>query len=188
MTSPGIEAIGFSFPKTEHSISRPTIACSTRILESYWNASRKEFLNSFSFLTLFIPTEEPRFAGLINNGKPSVFVIFLNNGFSLSCKTINFATGIPASLSSRFITSLSIPIAEPSTLAPMNGTPANFKNPWILPSSPYGPWRTGKATSIFPYGFRLLISTKVPELCTTKETSLLDLLSLISRGLLLCNK
>ena len=62
----------------------------------------------------------------------------------------NFPMGIPASRSNLFITSLSIPTAEPRTPAPTNGTSANLRSPCTVPSSPKGPCRTGKTTSIFP--------------------------------------
>ena len=52
--------------------------------------------------------------------------------------------GIPASRKSRFMMSLSIPTAEPRMPAPTQGRFASLHSPWMEPSSPYGPWRTGK--------------------------------------------
>jgi len=50
-------------------------------------------------------------------------------------------------MKSVFITALSMPTAEPSTPAPTYGTFASSSNPWTVPSSPYGPCRTGKTMS-----------------------------------------
>ena len=61
-----------------------------------------------------------------------------------SCST----TGIPAARNRTFCTALSMPTAEASTPAPTYGTPATSRNPWIEPSSPYGPCITGNTTSM----------------------------------------
>lgn len=66
------------------------------------------------------------------------------------CRVINLAMGMPASRSRRFITSLSMPTADPRTPAPTNGILASFSNPWTVPSSPKGPWRIGNTTSNEP--------------------------------------
>ena len=48
-----------------------------------------------------------------------------------------------------FITALSMPTADARTPAPTYGTLASSSSPWMVPSSPYGPCRTGKITSRF---------------------------------------
>jgi len=58
-------------------------------------------------------------------------------------------TGSSASFIRRLLTSLSIETAEPNVSAPTCGTLISSKSPWMVPSSPYVPCRTGKATSIF---------------------------------------
>ena len=57
-------------------------------------------------------------------------------------------TGRPSAAKSFFITALSIPTADPSTPAPTYGTLASSRSPCTVPSSPYGPCRTGKTTSM----------------------------------------
>ena len=74
-------------------------------------------------LTFEIPTEEPRFAGLTKTGYfNSDSICFLTFFASASHRLRNtvtcFTMGSPAAEKSRFITSLSIPAAEPRTPAP----------------------------------------------------------------------
>src|SRR3989338_4783970 len=69
MTSPGTEAIGWSLPSTETSISRPAMPCSMRIFWSNSAAWSMAGASSPSFRTLLMPTEEPRFAGLTKTGR-----------------------------------------------------------------------------------------------------------------------
>ncbi len=45
------------------------------------------------------------------------------------------------------MTDLSIPTAEAITPAPTYGTLPSSNRPWMVPSSPCGPCRTGNATS-----------------------------------------
>ena len=59
------------------------------------------------------------------------------------CATI----GSPRAAKHTFIIALSIPTAEASTPAPTYGTSASSSSPCTVPSSPYGPWSTGKMTS-----------------------------------------
>src|SRR5581483_4841851 len=67
---------------------------------------------------------------------------------SLTVKLIQSRTGSPCARSSVFITALSMLTADPSTPAPTYGTLAISRSPWIVPSSPYVPCRTGKTTSM----------------------------------------
>src|SRR5580704_139645 len=60
---------------------------------------------------------------------------------------MNGTTGRPASRMSRLATSLSIAKAEPVTAEPTNGTSAGSRAPCTVPSSPFGPCRTGNTTS-----------------------------------------
>ena len=54
---------------------------------------------------------------------------WLARGVALRRKVTNFEMGRPASLKRRFMTSLSIPTAEPRTLEPTKGIWASFNNP-----------------------------------------------------------
>src|SRR5450631_15016 len=76
-------------------------------------------------------------------------------------------TGRPASRIRRLATSLSIAIAEPVTAEPTNGTSANSSAPCTVPSSPFGPCRTGNTTSkramALPPGSSLSHRTKPPR-------------------------
>ncbi len=62
----------------------------------------------------------------------------------------NLTTGIPASRRSLLVASLFMPMADPRTPAPTKGRLTSFNNPWMVPSSPRGPWRMGKTTSTGP--------------------------------------
>ena len=46
-----------------------------------------------------------------------------------------------------FIATLSMPNDEPSIPEPTKGFPVNLNNPWITPSSPFGPCKAGNHTS-----------------------------------------
>ena len=46
-----------------------------------------------------------------------------------------------------FIAILSMPKDEPRVPDPTKGFPVNLNNPWITPSSPFGPCNTGNHTS-----------------------------------------
>ena len=58
------------------------------------------------------------------------------------------ACGIPTAEKICFIAILSIPKAEASTPAPTYGMPTISRRPWMVPSSPNVPCKTGKTTSI----------------------------------------
>ena len=58
-----------------------------------------------------------------------------------------FVTGIPLSRSTDLNRSLSMHRADAVTPAPTYGTFASSSSPCTVPSSPNGPWRTGKTTS-----------------------------------------
>ena len=55
--------------------------------------------------------------------------------------------GRPAAAKSCFMVVLSMPVAEPRTPEPTYAISASSKRPWMVPSSPKVPWRTGKMTS-----------------------------------------
>ena len=74
MTSPGTEAMGFSFPNTEHSISLPGIFSSKIILVSKSKAFKIPFLNSSASWILLTPTDDPIFAGFTKNGRPNSLI------------------------------------------------------------------------------------------------------------------
>jgi len=92
--------------------------------------------------------------------------------------------GRPASFSRRFITSLSMPTAEPSTEAPTKGTSAIFSSPCTVPSSPKGPCSTGKTTSIGPAaaGFAAATTSGLPPPAGSRWTGLAESLSRIRFG------
>jgi hypothetical protein len=77
-------------------------------------------------------------------------LILLKLNLSARPKVRNFGVGILASRKRRFITSLSMPTAEPNTPAPTNGRLASLSKPWTVPSSPNGPCKMGKTTSTVP--------------------------------------
>ncbi len=56
-------------------------------------------------------------------------------------------TGMPSTVASFLVNSLSMAAAEAKTFAPTYGMPAISSRPWIVPSSPYAPCSTGKTTS-----------------------------------------
>ena len=66
------------------SISLPCMYSSTRILLSYLKASFTASSNCFLSLTLLIPTDDPRLAGLIKNGRPNSCLIALKSTCSES--------------------------------------------------------------------------------------------------------
>ena len=79
--------------------------------------------SSLRSCTLQIPTELPRLAGLANTGYFSVFSIsrrtFLGSLSHCERSTVTcFTISNPAWRKRRFMTSLSMPAAEPSTPAP----------------------------------------------------------------------
>jgi hypothetical protein len=69
---------------------------------------------------LLIPTDDPRFAGLTKQGKPSSAARrAIASGVSTAVwATIQRQSGRPASRKSDFIAALSIPVAEARTPAP----------------------------------------------------------------------
>ena len=90
---------------------------------------------------------------------------------------------MPASRSRRFITSLSMPTAEPRTPAPTKGMSAILSRPWTVPSSPNVPWRTGKTTSTGFCGRRLERRSHCFDLFDgTNASALLSRSNLIARG------
>ncbi len=102
-----------------------------------------------------MPTDEPALAGFVKRGKPSAAATSastrLGSALKASSRIVRkLVTGTAASRSSLFITSLSIPMAEPNTPAPTYGMPATSNRPCRAPSSPKVPCSTGKTTSILP--------------------------------------
>ena len=128
------------------SISRPGTAASTSTLASAARAVASAAGRSAQSSTRLIPIEEPPRAGLTKTGSPS-----RSRSVAASDRpartTVYGPTGSPSASSSFLVNSLSIATALPSTPEPTYGTPAISSRPWIVPSSPYGPCRTGKTTS-----------------------------------------
>ena len=93
-----------------------------------------------------MPKLDPARDGLTNTGSPR-----RARSASLSdCPARSTAygpTGIPSAVASFLVNSLSIAAAEANTPAPTYGIPAISNSPWIVPSSPYAPCRTGNTTS-----------------------------------------
>src|SRR5205807_897309 len=94
----------------------------------------------------------PRFAGFTNTGYFSLlsasFWIFFGSLSQVLRKNVTcFTIGSPAARNSDFMMSLSMPAAEPSTPAPTYGMSASSSRPWIVPSSPKVPCRTGNMMS-----------------------------------------
>ena len=139
-----------SLPSTPHSISFPITASSIRILLSNRNAVDRAVLYSSLSVTLLTPTDEPALAGFTKRGSPNVDDISSKEysiGFCLY-KVKEAATGISAAFNSRFVTSLSIAMAEPSISGPTKGTFIDLRTPCNVPSSPYVPCIIGNAASI----------------------------------------
>src|SRR4051812_32563115 len=149
MTSPGTEARGGASPNTPTSISRPTIASSATIHSSNSNACVIAASNSTRLCGFETPTEEPMFAGFTKQGRDNSCSTRAANSLAspLSLSSRYRACGRPAALNARFIITLSMPTADPSTPDPTYGSPANSNKPCTVPSSPYGPCSNGSTTS-----------------------------------------
>ena len=129
--------------KTEHSISLPLINFSRIIFMSNSKAS-------IAFELLFISnlTYSNRGTHICRLDKAVNLILsgFFKTNLFAKFTVINLPIGIPASRKSLFITSLSIPTADPPP-APTNGMFASLSIPCTVPSSPNGPCITGKITS-----------------------------------------
>ncbi len=101
-----------------------------------------------------MPIEDPPRAGFTNSGKPSSATRWVmpsgSRYHSRAVTVTDFITGSPAAASTTFMYALSMLTAEASTPAPTYRTPAISSIPWMVPSSPQGPCRTGKTTSTSP--------------------------------------
>ena len=140
------------FPKTAHSISRPTIVSSTRILRSWCAASFKPAISSSRSDALLTPLEEPALDGLINTGYANRFSMRATTSsiFSSSLRmTSSYAAWrTPVWSTICFVYTLSIETLDASTPHPTYGIFASSKMPWMVPSSPQSPCRTGNTTSM----------------------------------------
>src|SRR5881296_2538238 len=99
-----------------------------------------------------MPTLEPRFDGFTKHGKPVTSRTRRATGSGRSrhsrrSTTVYSTIGSPCAENTAFIVALSMPTAEASTPAPTYGTSASSSSPWIVPSSPYGPWSMTTTTS-----------------------------------------
>ena len=100
-----------------------------------------------------MPTLLPRRAGFTTTRSPRVPATARTTWSGSSFQALrrnqhDSTTGSPWPRMRSLKTTLSIATALASTPAPVYGIPASSRNPWSVPSSPYGPWTTRKATSI----------------------------------------
>ena len=65
----------------------------------------------------------------------------------------HFAVFMPFASRTVCVSPLSMQFAEDMQSQPTNGISASWKSPWIVPSSPFFPWRTGKITSTFTFWY-----------------------------------
>ena len=132
-------------PITEHSTSRAS-ACASMITRG--SCPRASSIASSSSRsadeTLVIPTLDPSRDGFTQSGMPIAAACSRQPG-SPACA--NATCGNPWNSRRRLQISLSIATAAERTLGPAYGTSRTSSNPCTVPSSPNGPWRTGKATS-----------------------------------------
>ena len=115
-------------------------------------ASIKPSCRSERLLHLVTPTEEPRLAGLVNNGYSPSFSAFsitetISASISVRRTIIVSTTGMLLVIITSLKIPLSMPTAEPVTPAPTYATSASSNRPCMVPSSPNVPCRTGKKTS-----------------------------------------
>jgi hypothetical protein len=108
--------------------------------------------SSLRSCALLIPTDDPRFAGLTKSGyfsEDSSLVMIFRGLFCHSRRrnVTCLVMGNPAARKRRFIISLSMPVAEPTTPDPTYASPASSNSPCMVPSSPKVPCSTGKTTS-----------------------------------------
>ena len=87
-------------------------------------------------------------AGLTKAGRPRSSASSAGSPGVSSCSPNerNRACGIPAASVTCFAIALSIATAEPSTPLPTYGMSASSSIPWTVPSSPSGPWSSGRTT------------------------------------------
>ena len=128
MISPTTLAWGLSLPSTATSNSSalaflPPTPCSTTSLRSYFAARSSAGRNSLRLCALEMPTDEPRLAGFTKTGylsAASTCAMAFRGARSHSARSsvTCLTMGNLAWAKSRFITSLSMPAAEPSTPEP----------------------------------------------------------------------
>ncbi len=123
------------------------------ILRSNSAASSIAVRSSVACLAFEMPTLDPRLAGLTNTGKPRLVDDRVEHGalvalpVALEHDLVVAHAADPRAANTSFIAALSMPTADASTPAPTYGTLASSSSPCTVPSSPYGPCRTGKTTS-----------------------------------------
>ena len=122
-------------------------------------ARRRSSARSCAFET---PTDEPRFAGFTKHGYPSSASTRSANATPSwpSRNDADAATRKPHAANARFIITLSIPTAEPTTPAPTYGRSASSSSPCTVPSSPYGPCRSGSTTSTSSAGPHRVVAAR----------------------------
>ena len=119
---------------------------STITFESCARASSSAAGNSSQESTLEMPIDDPPRAGLTNTGNPRR-PRSESASSSPSASTACSPTGMPPATARFLVRSLSMPAADASTPGPTNGMRDSSSRPWMVPSSPLGPWSTGNTTS-----------------------------------------
>jgi hypothetical protein len=99
------------------------------------------------------PTVLPLLSPLTNAGTPTAARMRGNStaasAFAIGVRgSYDRASGTPAACRTCRVRSLSIATAEAAQPEPTNGRSCSSNMPWTVPSSPYGPCKTGKAHSM----------------------------------------
>src|SRR5665811_668174 len=101
-----------------------------------------------------MPRLEPARAGFTKTGRPRPATVSVQTvglaSHAPGRSTANRPMGRPCAANSSFMTCLSMPTAEASTPAPTYGRSIRSRAPWRVPSSPYGPCKSGSTTSTRP--------------------------------------
>ena len=96
-----------------------------------------------------MPTEDPARDGLTNSTADMAMARSIAASTSVrGSMSTHSATEMPAACKCTLAVILSIHMADASTPEPTYGIPTKSRSPWMVPSSPQGPCRTGKTTSI----------------------------------------
>src|SRR5438105_2615002 len=119
---------------------------STSARSSYRSASSSAGASSSARRTMDAPTLEPDATGFTNAGRPTPRARSRSAPL-LPRTTSPRGTSRPAALSSVFVMTLSIAIADDFTPEPVYGTPSVSRSPWMRPSSPQVPCSAIRTTS-----------------------------------------
>ena len=179
MISPATVARGaspFRPDITAISTSRPTRPSSTTHLLSWRNASSTAGPKSAQSFTFETPIDEPARAGFTKCGSgPRAFAASSTasglSSMSASRTTTCGVAGMPFCRKIDLVNSLSMQAADESTPLPTYLMPKMSSMPWMVPSSPNLPCRTGKTTSTVPSDWRCPLETRLSDFDPSKANS-----------------